>query len=103
MQEGGQVVSISHPDLQPWRQRWALSGGLWDLHPWSPCSMGDAAGITLEEARSRGVGDVCRVKGCGGKGGTWFQGKLTVKPWPCPCPTASAADSRRWGQKRPCS
>lgn len=29
------------------------------------------------------------------KGGTWFQGKLTVKPRPCPCPTLSALDSRR--------
>lgn len=34
---------------------------------------------------------------------TWFQGRLTVKPRPRPRPTASASDSRRCGQKCPCS
>jgi hypothetical protein len=49
------------------------------------------------------AGDVGWMESLGVKVGTWFQGKLTVKPRPSPCPTASASDSRRKGQKRPCS
>lgn len=42
MQEGGHIVSISHPNLWPWD----ISAGpcgrrLWGLHPWGPDSGGD--------------------------------------------------------------
>lgn len=61
--------------------------------------------LNYGQAGSGGVGDVGweGLWGVGVTRGTWFHGRLTVKPRPGPRPTASASDSRRWGQKRPCS
>lgn len=53
----------------------------------------------VREAWGCGAGDGAWPGGSGGGPGravgTWFQGRLTVKPRPFPCPTASASDSRR--------
>lgn len=63
------------------------------LDPWQ-----DA--LNYSQAGSGGVGDTGweGVWGVGATCGTWFHGRLTVRPWPGPRPTASASDSRRWGQ-----
>lgn len=99
MQEGSQIVGISHPNLQQKQSRHqGTSPTNEDLHPWDPKSRETLAECPRKHSQERQAG-----QSGGGRLGTWFQGKLTVKPWPRPWPTASASDSGRNGQKLPCS
>lgn len=104
MQEGSHVVSISHPDLQPRNVRAALPGTTTGSSAPGPAS-GDGSGQMPWATHGLGEHRLGNAWGAvrGGGASTWFQGRLTVKPRPLPRPTASASDSRRHGQKCPCS